>query len=74
MVMVQLGLDPEQALDRLRARAYAEGRTVSQLSREVLSRKFRFRKEADDCGDRREYAGEDGRDGGDEGDGRGGER
>ncbi|MGW1806697.1 GAF and ANTAR domain-containing protein [Streptomyces sp. NPDC002078] len=76
MVMVQLDLDPEQALDRLRARAYAEGRTVSQLAREVLARRLRFRKEPeaepDDGGDRRHYAGEDGRDGGDEG--RDGER
>ncbi|MGW7524762.1 GAF and ANTAR domain-containing protein [Streptomyces sp. NPDC054783] len=69
MVMVQLDLDPEQALDRLRARAYAEGRTVSQLAREVLARKLRFQKEAeaDAAGGRRDYAGEDGRDGGDEG-------
>ncbi|WP_079161844.1 GAF and ANTAR domain-containing protein [Streptomyces fodineus] len=77
MVMVQLDLDPEQALDRLRARAYAEGRTVSQLAREVLARKLRFRKEpetpeTDDGGGRRDYAGEDGRDAGDEG--RDGER
>ncbi|MGV4984365.1 GAF and ANTAR domain-containing protein [Streptomyces sp. NRAIS4] len=45
MVMVQLDLDPEQALDRLRARAYAEGRMVSQLAREVLARKLRFQKD-----------------------------
>ncbi|MGW3202689.1 GAF and ANTAR domain-containing protein [Streptomyces sp. NPDC001135] len=80
MVMVQLDLDPEQALDRLRARAYVDGRTVSQVAREVLARKLRFPKEpeaepesqADDSGERRDYAGEDGRDGGDEG--RDGER
>ncbi|MGW1165437.1 GAF and ANTAR domain-containing protein [Streptomyces sp. NPDC002550] len=73
MVMVQLDLDPEQALDRLRARAYAEGRTVSQVSREVLARKLRFQEETEaDDGARRNYAGEDGRDGGDEG--RDGER
>ncbi|PKW09133.1 ANTAR domain-containing protein [Streptomyces sp. 1222.5] len=45
MVMVQLDVDPEQALDRLRARAFADGRTVSQLAREVLARKLRFRPE-----------------------------
>ncbi|MER6025232.1 GAF and ANTAR domain-containing protein [Streptomyces sp. NPDC001851] len=42
MVMVQLDLDPEQALDRLRARAYVDGRTVSQVAREVLARRLRF--------------------------------
>ncbi|MET9448086.1 GAF and ANTAR domain-containing protein [Streptomyces cinerochromogenes] len=46
MVMVQLDVDPEQALDRLRARAYADGRTVSQVSRDVLSRRLSFRPEA----------------------------
>ncbi|MFJ4523201.1 GAF and ANTAR domain-containing protein [Streptomyces sp. NPDC088810] len=45
MVMVQLDVDPEQALDRLRARAYADGRTVSQVAREVLSRRLNFRPE-----------------------------
>ncbi|MGW2746638.1 GAF and ANTAR domain-containing protein [Streptomyces sp. NPDC001450] len=42
MVMVQLDLDPEQALDRIRARAFAEGRTVSQVARKVLARRLRF--------------------------------
>ncbi|MFI9254662.1 GAF and ANTAR domain-containing protein [Streptomyces sp. NPDC053069] len=42
MVMVQLDLDPEQALDRLRARAYADGRTISQVAREVLAGRLRF--------------------------------
>ncbi|MFG2354251.1 GAF and ANTAR domain-containing protein [Streptomyces sp. NPDC048521] len=50
MVMVQLDVDPEQALDRLRARAFAEGRTVSQLAREVLARKLRFHHESDGHG------------------------
>ncbi|MEU6776395.1 GAF and ANTAR domain-containing protein [Streptomyces sp. NPDC046759] len=56
MVMVQLDLDPEQALDRMRARAFADGRTVSQVAREILARKLRFQKEptADDSGDRRD--------------------
>ncbi|MGW4561278.1 GAF domain-containing protein [Streptomyces sp. NPDC004561] len=45
MVMVQLEADPEQALDRLRARAYADGRTVSQVARDVLARKLRFEPE-----------------------------
>ncbi|MFF7975382.1 GAF domain-containing protein [Streptomyces sp. NPDC007905] len=47
MVMVQLDTDPEQALDRLRARAFAEGRTVSQVAREVLARRLRFEPEPD---------------------------
>lgn len=42
MVMVQLDVDPEQALDRMRARAFAEGRTVTQVARKVLARKIRF--------------------------------
>ncbi|MBL1081809.1 GAF and ANTAR domain-containing protein [Streptomyces actinomycinicus] len=45
MVMVQLDVDPEQALDRLRARAYSHGRTVSQVAREVLARRLSFRPE-----------------------------
>ncbi|MYW18997.1 GAF domain-containing protein [Streptomyces sp. SID486] len=46
MVMVQLDVDPEQALDRLRGRAYADGRTVSQLARDVLARRLSFWPEA----------------------------
>ncbi|MFG2604129.1 GAF and ANTAR domain-containing protein [Streptomyces sp. NPDC048514] len=49
MVMVQLDVDPEQALDLLRGRAYADGRTVSQLARQVLARKTRFRPEPDNA-------------------------
>ncbi|MGW2491267.1 GAF and ANTAR domain-containing protein [Streptomyces sp. NPDC001606] len=45
MVMVQLDLDPEQALDLLRAHAYAESRTVSQVARDVLARRLRFHPE-----------------------------
>ncbi|MEW2624229.1 GAF and ANTAR domain-containing protein [Streptomyces sp. NPDC048106] len=43
MVMVQLEVGPEHALDRLRARAYADGRTVSHVARDVLARRLRFR-------------------------------
>ncbi|MFJ9834329.1 GAF and ANTAR domain-containing protein [Streptomyces sp. NPDC101169] len=57
MVMVQIEVDPEQALDRMRARAFAEGRTVSQVARDVLARKLRFQPEPDDPDD------EQGRDG-----------
>ncbi|MEW2259508.1 GAF and ANTAR domain-containing protein [Streptomyces sp. NPDC047869] len=57
MVMVQIDLDPEQALDRMRARAFAEGLTVSQVARDVLARRLRFQPEPDDRDD------EQGRDG-----------
>ncbi|MGQ4414286.1 GAF and ANTAR domain-containing protein [Streptomyces sp. SAS_269] len=57
MVMVQIDADPEQALDRMRARAFAEGLTVSQVARDVLARKRRFQLEPDDRDD------EQGRDG-----------
>ncbi|MFD9823450.1 GAF and ANTAR domain-containing protein [Streptomyces violascens] len=42
MVMVQLGIDPDQALDRLRVRAFVQGRTVSEVARGVLARTLRF--------------------------------
>lgn len=42
MVMVQLGLDPGQALDRLRAHAFAEGRAVTEIARDVVARKMRL--------------------------------
>ncbi|TQK98151.1 GAF domain-containing protein [Streptomyces puniciscabiei] len=45
MVMVQLDADSGQALARLRAHAYAEGRTVSQVAREVLARRLHFQNE-----------------------------
>ncbi|WP_328494026.1 GAF and ANTAR domain-containing protein [Streptomyces sp. NBC_00414] len=48
MVMVQLGTDPEQALDRLRAHAFSEGRTVTEVAQDVLARTLRFQPEADD--------------------------
>jgi hypothetical protein len=45
MVMVQLGMDPDQALDRMRARAFTQGRTVSEVASDVVARRFRFRPE-----------------------------
>ncbi|MEV0219842.1 GAF and ANTAR domain-containing protein [Streptomyces sp. NPDC050704] len=63
MVMVQLGVDPQQALDRLRARAFTQGRTVTEVAQDVLARVLRFRPEADDASQ------DHGRLGGDEGDG-----
>ncbi|MGV9754406.1 GAF and ANTAR domain-containing protein [Streptomyces tricolor] len=49
MVMVQLDVDPELALDRLRARAYAAGRTVSQVAQDVLARRLAFSPETYDA-------------------------
>lgn len=69
MVMVQLDADPEQALDRMRARAFVEGRTVSQVAREVLARRLRF--EPEPGGDRRAGPQDDGRR---DGEGRDGDR
>ncbi|MFD8804210.1 GAF and ANTAR domain-containing protein [Streptomyces sp. NPDC059597] len=40
MVMVQLDLDPEQALDRMRARAFAESRTVSEVAHDIVLHRF----------------------------------
>jgi hypothetical protein len=48
MVMVQLGIEPEQALDRLRAHAFSQGRTVTEVAQEILARTLRFGPETDD--------------------------
>ncbi|MFJ5033821.1 ANTAR domain-containing protein [Streptomyces sp. NPDC088560] len=45
IVMVQLGADPEEALDRMRARAFAQGRTVTEVARDVVARRSGFRPE-----------------------------
>jgi hypothetical protein len=42
MVMVQLGISPQHALARLRAHAFAEGRTVTEAARDVVSRRLSF--------------------------------
>jgi hypothetical protein len=66
MVMVQLGVDPEQALDRMRARAFAQSRTVSQVARDVVARRLRFQPERygrQGDADSRRDAGDHGRDG-----------
>ncbi|WP_329276614.1 GAF and ANTAR domain-containing protein [Streptomyces sp. NBC_01451] len=47
MIMVQLGIDPRQALDRMRARAFAQGRTVTEVARDVLTRSVRFHPDED---------------------------
>ncbi|WP_018546628.1 GAF and ANTAR domain-containing protein [Streptomyces sp. LaPpAH-108] len=38
VVMARLGLSPEQALDRIREAAFAEGRTVGELAHEIVLR------------------------------------
>jgi hypothetical protein len=42
MVLAQLGISPEAALATLRARAYADGRPVGEVSADVVARRFRF--------------------------------
>jgi len=42
MIMVQLGVSITEALVRLRAYAYAEGRPLSEVAREVVARRIRF--------------------------------
>ncbi|GAA5186873.1 hypothetical protein GCM10023322_34040 [Rugosimonospora acidiphila] len=42
MIMVQLGVSLEEALIRLRARAYADGRALTDVARDVLTRRLRF--------------------------------
>ncbi|MFF5449434.1 ANTAR domain-containing protein [Streptomyces sp. NPDC012888] len=43
MIMVHLGVDPQQALARLRAHAFAHGRTVSEAALDVIAGRIRFR-------------------------------
>lgn len=47
MVMIQLDVDPQQALDRLRARDFLEGRTVSEVAGDVIARRLRFQPETE---------------------------
>jgi hypothetical protein len=42
MVMVQLGVGPQHALARLRAYAFTEGRTVTEVARDVVARRLSF--------------------------------
>jgi hypothetical protein len=44
-VMVQLGLPIDEALLRLRAAAYAEGKTVDELADAIVDRRRRLSKE-----------------------------
>jgi hypothetical protein len=42
MIMVQLGVTITEALIRLRAYAYAEGRLVGDVAGDVVARRLRF--------------------------------
>lgn len=42
MVMVQLGVTIDEAMARVRAHAYAEGRPVGEIARDVVARRLRF--------------------------------
>jgi hypothetical protein len=42
MVLRQLGVSPEAALATLRARSYAEGRRLGEVSADVVARRLRF--------------------------------
>jgi hypothetical protein len=42
MVLRQLGVSPEAALATLRARAYAEGRRLGEVSEDVVARRLQF--------------------------------
>ncbi len=42
MIVVQLGVGPEEAVAVLRARAYAAGRPVHEVAADVVARRFRF--------------------------------
>jgi hypothetical protein len=50
MVMAQLGVGAEEALARLRAHAFAGGRTVLDEGREVVAQRTRFDDSRDDLG------------------------
>jgi hypothetical protein len=42
MLVAQLGIEPAEALVRLRARAYATGRSASDVARDILDRRLRL--------------------------------
>lgn len=45
MIIAQLDVDAETALARLRARAFATGRPIDQVARDVVERRLRFNEE-----------------------------
>lgn len=42
MLVAQLNLDPVEALSRLRAHAYATGRSATDVARDILERRLRL--------------------------------
>jgi AmiR/NasT family two-component response regulator len=42
MLVAQLGVEPPEALVRLRAHAYATGRTPTDVARDILDRRLRL--------------------------------
>jgi hypothetical protein len=50
MISVQLDVAIEEAFVRLRAHAYAQDRSLSDVARDVVARRLRFRREQDDGG------------------------
>jgi hypothetical protein len=42
MISVQLGVSLAEALVRLRAHAYAEGRLIAEVAADVVARRLRF--------------------------------
>ncbi|MFJ6095304.1 hypothetical protein [Williamsia muralis] len=47
MAAVQLGIPAGQALDRLRAYSYQHGRSIKDVSDDVVARRLNLRDEAD---------------------------
>jgi hypothetical protein len=45
MITVQAGVDPAVAMSKLRAYAYAQGRTLDEVARDVVGRRLRFDEE-----------------------------
>ncbi|MFI9318594.1 GAF and ANTAR domain-containing protein [Kitasatospora aureofaciens] len=45
MIMVQLGVPAAEALDRLRAHAFAHGREIDEVAHDVVERRMRFTEE-----------------------------
>ena len=43
MIMMQLGVSAEEALLRLRARAFAQGRTATHVARAIIERTMDLR-------------------------------
>jgi hypothetical protein len=47
MVAVQLGVQAEEGVDRLRAFAYACGRSLSEVSADIIARRLTLRDQDD---------------------------